>query len=95
MCGILGGYKVAGNGYEFAVDPEMDSWLCPDGQLMPVASAVLEDCDEGPIQWTSLVILGNGTVQVNYKVPKEDGYHIDFYPLEALSFVGDTYSDIE
>ena len=89
-CGFDGG--VGGPGYHFAVDKHMDSWLCPDGSLMPISGAVLEDCDEGPLKWTSFVILSNNTVQINYRVPNSDGFHIDRYPLEALSFVGETYS---
>lgn len=84
--------EVGGEGYKFTVDPEMDSWLCENGDLMPISIAVLEDCDEGPIKWTSFSILGNGRVQVNYKVPGSDGYHVDMYPIEALSFVGEAYS---
>lgn len=84
--------EVAGPGYRFEVDKEMDSWLCEDGSLMPICSAVLEDCDEGPIQWTSFSILRNGRVQVNYCVSSKNEYIVSYYPLEALSFVGETYS---
>lgn len=85
--------EVMGNGYKFTVDPEMDSWLCENGDLMPISTATLEDCDEGPIKWTSFKILPNNTVQVNLKMPDvRHGYHVDLYPLEALSFVGEAYS---
>lgn len=87
------GSEVSGNGYHFHVDREMDSWLCEDESLMPISGAVLEDCDEGPIKWTSFKILGRGIVQVNYRVPGvSQEYHVDRYPIEALSFVGETYS---
>lgn len=96
---------VKGIGYEFHIDPDMDSWLVDiaygadedDVQitLMPIASAVLEDCDDGPIKWTSFSIVGDGSVQVNYQPPGESGYHIDFYPIDALAFVGETYIDGE
>ena len=89
------GRRIQGQGYEFRVDEELDSWLCRDGQLMPISTAKLEDCDEGPIDWSSFTILPDNTVQVNYKVPGTDGYRIDLYPLEALSFNGYTYSDNE
>lgn len=75
------------------VDPEMDSWLCENGDLMPISTSVLEDCDEGPIKCTSFSILNDGTVQVNYRMPGGfHEYHVDRYPIEALSFVGETYS---
>ena len=87
------GRKVSGPGYEFSVDPGMDSWLCENGDLMPIATSVLEDCDEGPIEFTSFTILSNGRVQVNVRLPDEyQEYHVYFYPIEALSFVGDSYS---
>lgn len=85
--------EVSGDGYKFMVDPEMDSWLCENGDLMPISDAVLEDCDEGPIKWTSFSILGDGRVQVNYRVPNgHQAFLISHYPIEALSFVGETYS---
>lgn len=85
--------EVSGEGYHFRVDPEMDSWLCENGDLMPISTAVLEDCDDGPIKWTSFSILSDGTVQVNYMIPDgKQEYHVDRYPLEALSFVGESYS---
>ncbi len=62
---------------------------------MPISGATLEDCDEGPINWTSFSILGDGRVQVNYRVLGETSYTVDFYPLDALSFVGDVYEDDE
>lgn len=84
---------VSGDGYQFHIDKDFDSWLCPDGSLMPISGAVLEDCDEGPLKWTSFVIRGDGVVQVNYRVPgQKQAYQIAHYPLEALSFVGDSYS---
>ena len=86
------GRGVEGDGYYFTVDASMDSWLCLDGSLMPISGAVLEDCDEGPIKWTSFVIMSNGVVQINYRVPGSDGFLVSRYPVEALSFVGDTYS---
>ena len=99
--------ECSGEGYKFFVDPELDSWVllndsaaqCPypltSPQLMPVSGARLEDCDEGPIDFTSFTIMGDGTVQVNYKVPGTEGYHIDFYPIECLSMVGEVYSDAD
>lgn len=85
--------EVSGDGYKFTVDPEMDSWLCENGDLMPINTSVLEDCDDGPIKWTSFSILGDGTVQVNYAIPGErQTYKVDRYPIECLSFVGEAYS---
>lgn len=100
--GYYGGKVVQGDGYEFKVDKDLDSWLVPQPthtqasvQLLPIANAVLEDCDEGPIKWTSFSILPDGRVQVNYIAPGETGAIVDFYPLEALSFVGDAYEEDE
>lgn len=98
--GYYGGRKVFGEGYEFTVDKDMDSWLVPPDEtetrrLMPISGATLEDCDEGPINWTSFSILSDGRVQVNYQIPGENGCTVDFYPLDALSFVGDAYEDDE
>lgn len=89
--------EVSGEGYRFRVDPEIDSWLCPDGSLMPINSAVLADCDEGPIEWTSFTIMSDGRVQVNFQVDKTDGngYRVSFYPLEALYFEGETFCEEE
>ena len=85
--------EVTGEGYRFVVDPEMDSWLCENGDLMPINTSVLEDIDEGPIKWTSFSILRDGTVQVNYSIPGgKQEYHVDRYPIECLSFVGESYS---
>lgn len=82
---------IAGDGYEFRVDVDVDCWLCPDGSLMPIGEAVLEDCDEGPIKYSSFTIVDENKVQVNC-AREEGGYTIDFYPLDALAFVGDTFN---
>lgn len=87
-------HEVTGEGYRFSIDPEMDSWLCENGDLMPISTAVLENCNTGPIKCTSFTILSNGKVQVNYRLPnnRTETYHVHYYPIEELSFVGETYS---
>lgn len=87
--------NVSGDNYVFNVDRNLDSWLCPDGSLMPIGDAVLEDVDEGPIEWTSLSILKDRTVQINFQPPGELGWRITYYRIEDLFFCGDTYEDFD
>ena len=79
---------VSGPRYQFNVCPELDSWLCDDGSIMPMAEAKLCDVDEGPIDYTSFTILGD-VVQVNNR--KYGGYTVEYYTLRTLYFEGPTY----
>lgn len=87
------GYRkeVSGEGYRFTVDPEMDSWLCENGDLMPICTSRLEAC-ECAINYTSFTILPGGIVQVNEKVEGPHAYRVTRYALGILSFVGECYS---
>ena len=92
------GYRaeVAGDGYSFRVDPEMDSWLCPDGKLMPISEATLKSRSTlSAVSCTSFSIVGN-KVQVNYLVDKHSGgYSVKYYDLDDLYFEGEAYSDYD
>ena len=85
------GTKVAGHNYSFIINREMDSWLCPDGSLMPIASSRLF-CKETELPFSSFSIIKN-RVQVNKRVDDEAAYTVYFYLLEDLYMVGDTYRD--
>lgn len=84
--------EVTGEGYRFRVDPEMDSWLCENGDLMPICTSKLEAKDIGVIKYTSFTVQPGGIVQVNLKVDGPHAYRVVYYALEELTFVGDTYS---
>ena len=84
--------EVSGEGYKFIVDPEMDSWLCENGDLMPISTSTLEVTGKGPIKWTSFSVLPNGQVQVNFRDNKKDCYYVTYYAVGELSLVGETYS---
>lgn len=84
--------EVTGEGYRFTVDPEMDSWLCENGELMPISTSQLCDSVRGPLKYSSFSIINGREVQVNYRIPGTDGYSVSHYPIERLSFVGETYS---
>lgn len=87
--------EVTGEGYRFTVDPEMDSWLCENGELMPICSSTLVLCQDGAdveIKWTSFTILPGGYVQVNYRAQGHEGYHVDKFPVEQIAFAGETCS---
>lgn len=89
------GYRggISGDGYEFRVDKEMDSWLCENGDLMPVSTSRLEHITKGIIPFTTFIICSNGMVQINLAIPGgKQEYKITHYPISELSFVGDTYS---
>lgn len=83
---------IKGSRYQFDVSPDMDSWLCEDGNIMPIESAKLYDVDEGQVEYTSFTILGD-VVQVNNR--KYGGYTVDYYTLDTLYFEGPTYAKDE
>ena len=83
---------IEGEGYRFNVDSDMDSWLCPDGSLMPIATAKLMT-SKGEVKFSSFGILTDGRVQVNLLVDGLCGYHVEYHNLEDLYFLGDTYID--
>ena len=86
---------ISGDGYTFRVDTDMDSWLCPDGKLMPINTAKLY-LKGTPIEFTSFTILDAHHVQVNSLTRhKANEYFCHVYDLEDLYFVGETYSEDE
>ena len=92
--GFQHGHELKGDGYVFQVDPEMDSWLCPNGDLMPVSDAALMSCATGAaISWTSFTIIGS-KVQVNALVDKqESSYSCKYFDIDDLYFEGEAYRD--
>lgn len=83
--------EITGEGYRFAVNPEMDSWLCENGDLMPINTAKLALKGIGYLKWNSFSILGD-IVQVNTGT---NGYIVRTYALEDLYFVGESYPQDE
>lgn len=90
------GYRaeISGDGYRFTVDPEMDSWLCPSGNLMPISGATLKSCSTmDAISYLSFSIIG-GRVQVNRLVGKHNNEYVcTWYDIDDLYFEGFTYCD--
>lgn len=86
---------VTGDGYSFRVDPKMDSWLCVNGDLMPIDTSRLMHNETGRLKWTSFSFIDHDNVQVNFRIPGADDYHIDIYAADDLYFEGATYSPDE
>ena len=86
--------EVSGDGYQFNVDPEVDSWLCPNGELMPISTSTLKSSKTSDtVLFTSFTIAGD-EVQVNYLRDKaSNGYLIRIFKLDELYFEGEAYSE--
>ena len=90
--GHYDGKRVSGTGYIFDIEPEMDSWLCPDGKLMPMITAKLYSNGEY-IDYTSCSVIGD-LIQVN-KYHKIGGYSIYTIKLVDAYFEGEAYAEDE
>ena len=83
---------VEGNGYIFEVDKELDSFLLPNGEILPICCATIIDAQGTVVPFDSFTIdRFKDTVQINKRDGKSSGYFCRTAKCNEIFIEGDSY----
>lgn len=87
---------IEGSGYFFEVDREMDSFLLPNGEILPISCATITDSHGNMIPFDSFTInLLEGYVQINKREEKSSGYSCRVIKCNDVFVEGDSYDPFD
>lgn len=88
--------SVEGDGYLFEVDKELDSFLLPNGELLPINCATITDIRGNVIPFDSFVINRfEDYIQTNKRVEKTSGYSCRVAKCNEMFIEGDSYNPFD
>lgn len=91
-----GGECIGNDEYIFATNKELDAFLLPNGELLPIDCATLCDAQGVVIPFDSFSIdRGKDCIQINKRTRDSNGYHCKVAKCSEIYIQGDSYDPFD